>query len=459
MIHAANEYAGAIFFFDSDGYVSREILFTEFQAILDAYVPSLELAGRVHDAVYVELDSKLIVRRAVFFNIAFSADGFVDDSWALPLQELARSAAKGPDLGAGPIDLACASRCPIAHFQTFLWDPDLRNGRGQFGVLKSVVAQNRLGIEFLVDEEPTQTDKSARDDDALAEKITKGYEQELRNHMAQLLKEQRLRSKTIENESSRALESLKKEHSSRLNDLRLRIDEKDRLIEEEKQRNRILKETIDGQAEKIKGLREYFEHKLDQAQGSEHEQYLRLKENFDAELNATIESETKELKELLQMRDIELLYRNEQETQLHDEIARLRDENQELVSNSGNQLLHKLQQKGISFVTYQAGAGHITVPAAEIPAFMNNPIAFAAQHCGVSEALYLAWLEHYQAPICRHENEDGSLCGENIPRIAKPIDFIFEESDRCNEHKSINVAKSEAANEELTLGEQGNKTR
>ena len=416
------------------------MLYQEFLAVLDAYVPAMELANKSFDAVYVEVNRKLIVKRAVFFNISFTSEGFVDPGWLLPLEELARSASSGPDLGDGPILLACRSKCPIDHYRDMLWDPNLRNGKGQFGVIKRVIAANRLGIQFKEPEgEEAEAEEMRQREQSLDVKLRKEYEKEFRNHMAQLLKEQRLRAKTITNENEKALDELKKEHNARLNDFRVRIDEKDRLLEEERQRNQILKETIDGQADKIRGLREYFEHKLDKAHGQEADQLANLKENFDAELAATVESETKELKELLQMREVELLYRNEQEAHLHDEISRLRAENQSLISNSGDQLLQKMIEKGISFVTFQPGAGHITLPVTEVSRFMESPTGFVADQCGVSESQYLAWIEHYHAPICRHVDDEGKICGENIPRVEKPADFHPEESDRCDLHNTAKV--------------------
>ena len=439
MIFESDELASAILFFAGNGDVSREMLYPEFLAILDAYVPAIELANQNFEAVYVEVNNRLMVKRAVFFTVSFTSQGFIDPGWLLPLEELARSGGNGPDLGAGPILLACASSCPIEHHRGMLWDPDLRNGKGQFGTIKKAVLANRLGLEFRVSSSADDEGEMRRIQMQLNEsnKIQENYEKEFRKHVAQLIKEQRFRAKTIASESEKALEELKKEHYSRLEEYRGRLEEKERILEDEKLKNQQLKDTIDGQADKIKGLREYFEHKLHQASHDNPNELEQLKENFDIELKATVEAETKELKELLQMREVELLYRNEQEANLHDEISRLKAENHELLDHSGDQLLGKMLEKGISFVTYQPGAGHITLPITEVARFMDNPTAYAAQTCGVSEAQYLAWLEHYHAPICRHTDEEGKLCGENIQRIDNPVDFIPEESNFCENHRII----------------------
>ena len=62
------------------------------------------------------------------------------------------------------------------------------------------------------------------------------------------------------------LEDLRRQHANQLEEYRELLQTRERMLEEEKQRNATLKETIDGQAKKLEGLREYFEHKLEQAQ-------------------------------------------------------------------------------------------------------------------------------------------------------------------------------------------------
>ena len=141
------------------------------------------------------------------------------------------------------------------------------------------------------------------------------------------------------------------------------------------------------------------------------------------------------------MRDIEVMYRNEQEQQLREEVAKLQTENREFLANSGDNLLEKLARNGLSFVTYQTGAGHINVPAGEISDFLSNPVQYTAEFCGTTESQYKSWLLHYQAPVCNHLNEEGELCGENIDRVGIPADFFEGESDRCEAHNHLNIDK------------------
>ncbi len=114
------EKAQAVLFFGDNG-VTKELLHSEFEALLDGYVPICEWQNEEKKAVYVEFNKDYIAVAAVFFNISFDAEGLVDPAWNLPLLDMARTVSKGPDLGAGPIHLACYSQCPVAYYRDWLW--------------------------------------------------------------------------------------------------------------------------------------------------------------------------------------------------------------------------------------------------------------------------------------------------------------------------------------------------
>lgn len=442
MIFDHDELASAVFLFDKQGSLLREMLYSEFEAVLDGYVPVRELANQSVPAVFAQINSKHLVERVVFFRVDFTRAGAIDPAWNLPLDQLAMHAGAGPDLGAGPIKLACASQCPITHHRNSLWDPDLRKGKGQLTVIKKSAALNRLSIQFREPSKDEQEQAKNREQQESQRNFNDEYLQELRSHMAHLLKEQRLKASTIEREREREIKEIKLESANRLEEYRQLLDSKGRALEEERERNKALKTTIDGQATKIEGLREYFEHKLSQRDGEESDHIETLKENYETELELKVNAATTELQELLQMREVELLYRNEQEAQLHEEIVRLRKENEQFVANSGDRLLDKMAEKGISFVTYQPGAGHITLPKSEISRFMDNPIAYAAGVCGVQEGHYLSWLEHYQAPVCRHSEDGGTICSANLHRVNSPSEFHIGQDDHCDQHKKIKSINS-----------------
>ena len=447
MVTNSTEFSEAVLFIQNNR-VSREMLYSEFEAILDSYVP-IDMANQQANAVYLRVNHQLCIVAAVFFLIKFDAEGFADKRWNVPLPQLADNSARGPDLGAGPIRLACRSQCSIAWHQQNLWDPDMSTGSNNFVLLKKYIKANRLGLPFVEEVKPVANEVQAvaatiapnktvtkELEKRLTQKLRREFEQEFRDHMAQLLKEQRLRVLTLNSQKKQEMQQLQLEHQQRIQDYRDTITQQQQNLQVQKELNRELKEKIDGQAKKIEGVRDYYEHKLKSAQSDEGTQLQALKNNYEAELQAKIEAATVELKETLQLRDIELLYRTEQEASQDAEIKRLREENQVLLQNSSEQLLEKLDRAGLNFVAYHPGAGHLTIPLADMGRYLEDRTAYAAQKCGVTVAHYKDWLEHYQSPTCRALKSGGVQCGDTIERVPTPSQFHTGENDRCDHHKT-----------------------
>lgn len=436
----ADEHAEAVIFFDQ-GKISREMLYSEFEAILDGFIPIPEVASSTISAVFLRIDRELYIRAAVFFLIDFDAEGFADRRWNVPLEQLADNSAPGPDLGAGAISLACYSQCCIAWHQQQLWDPDMSPGNNHFTQLRKLIKRNRLAIVIKQPEKEAQSTSSESALDAsavevLGAEIRQQYEKELRLRVAQHLKEQRLRASTLISQHKQAMQALQLEHHKRLDGVNREYGNLKKLLDEEKKLNEQLKETIKGQANKLEGMREYFEHKVQSAKIMETAQLDELRKNYQLEFEAKLESATTELKEQMQIRDIELMYRNEQIASRDEEVERLREEQQQLLSESGDQLLEKLQQQGINFVAYHPGVGHMTIPLTDMSVYLDDTQAYVADKCGVSTSLYRMWLEHYQSPVCQALTSNGDLCGDHLPRIEQPANFHSGESDRCIHHQT-----------------------
>lgn len=449
MLTASSELAEAVIFFDR-GQVSREMLLSEFEAILDAVVPMAEFSNSTAEAVYVRINSKLQVTAAVFFLLSFDADGMADKRWNIPLQQLADNSSKGPDLGAGPIRLACHSQCSIAWQQKNLWNPEMSASLNNFVQIRKAVASNRLGLVFEIDEPPVPAvqvtaqsvaaPQPAVDTAGLKQKLSSHYkqqfEQEFRNRMAQLLKEQRFKVSTLSSEHKKNVLTLQRQNLRRLDELRTQLDDYRSRLQASELRNQALKETIDGQAEKIQGLREYFEHKLETQQSDGAGHLKTIQDNYQLELEAKIVAATTELKETLEMREFELMYRNEQEQSLREELEKTQQENQSLIANSGEELLQTLSDAGLNFIAYHPGAGHITITVDEMSEYLADKEAFAAERCGVSVNQYRQWLQHHQNPNCAALTSKGEVCGVRIARIMEPSEFHLGEGDRCEAHQS-----------------------
>ncbi len=439
MAHPISEHTEAVFFFSGD-QIAREMLYTEFEAILDGFIPVPDYAGKTAKAAYLTISPGLNISALVFFVIAFDARGMVDNRWNLPLHQLVEQASRGPDLGAGPIRLVCFSQCPVAWQQAHLWDPQMDPGQNSFVLLRKAVMRNRLGLvkyEPEPEAEPRDTAIAPQEAQKLRKALHEHYSQEMRDRLARMLKEQRLRITTLNNRHSRKIDGLNQEHQHRLQAYRDKVRQLQDHNTELNHRLETLKENFDAQVQKIEGMREYFSHKLKAAHTDENLQLQTLQENYEMELAARVQNATAELEERLGMREMELFYRHQQENNLKEEITRLRQENQTLLEQGGGQLLERLDRAGLSFVAFHPGVGQLTVPASEMAAYLDDPDTFAAQAAGVAPELYKGWLSHSRESQCTATDADGRRCGKAVAQVARPGDFHPGESDRCPAHQAV----------------------
>ncbi len=433
----------AILFFDEHEII-KEMTYAEFQAILDNYVPLHDIASRDMEAVYVRINYNLHVTGAVFFRIVFDREGFVDKSWNLPLQQLADNAAKGPDLGAGPISLACHSQCPIEWHKNNLWDPTMQATLNDFALIKKVIKSNVLGLIFDKKHEEPAAPVSAPVE---AQHSQQHYDREERTRAALLLKEQRLKQKLLSAKAEQEMRKLSLDHQERILSYQQQINDYQQQINEQRTLNLQLKETIAGQNDKISGMRDYLENKIQAAQENDSLEIDALREHYEGEMLLQVESIKAEYQAELKSRDVELMYRGERETKFKQEIVKLQEENKQLLEASSNAILEKLSASGVNFVIYHPGAGHLTIPHVEVTDYLDSPTAYVAKQCGVNEHLYRVWLDHFYTPTCQHELESGEICDKPVNRLEDPSQFIIGESDRCQDHRAnnpsiVNISKN-----------------
>jgi hypothetical protein len=447
MPNSPAEQLEAVFLFQEE-QISRELLYPEFEAILDGFIPVPDFANASAKAAYVQVNHSLCVTGVVFFLLGFDAKGMIDRRWNVPLRQLIETAGSGPDMGAGAIRLACYSQCSIAWHQKNLWDPLMQRGNNSFVAMRKAIKANRLGLivkPTVVKEPkpaaPVQAVRSAKEAEreqlALEQKLHEHYAQELRDKMAMLIKEQRLRIATMMNQHQAKFHDIQHEHQQRLLAYQQKHQQFEQQNKELAERNRNLKDTLDVQATKIEGMREYFAHKLKAAQQDESSQVQVLQENFALELDAKIRAATAELREMLDMREVELFYRHQNESALKDEIVNLKRENQQLLKNSGDQLLGRLTKAGVNLVVFLPGLGEIAIALDDIGRYLEDSQAYAADKAGVSEAIYIAWLEHHKSPCCNAVDPRGHVCGRSIPVLETPLEFHPGESDRCAQHQAV----------------------
>lgn len=432
----------AVVLFSGDK-ITREMIYPEFEAILDGFVPVPEFKGSSAKAVYLVVNSGLHITAAVFFLLDFDEKGMVDRRWNIPLQQLAEASGRGPNLGAGPIRLACFSQCAVGWHQKKLWDPQMDPANNSFAVLKNAVQNNRMGLIF---KKPTVAPMQVpvvtnvvheQADLALQQKIHEHYSQELRDQLAALMKDQRLRIATLHSKQQQIVHNLQQEHQQRLQAYQDKIKALEATNAELESRNQNLKDSFEVQAAKVEGMREYFTHKLKAAEKDESSQLQALQENFAVELELKVQAATATLREMLDMREVELFYRHQNESALKEEIVNLKLDYQNLLNNSGEQLLSRLDKAGVNFVVYHPGVGQFTLPADDLSRYLDNSAAYIAQKSGVGETLYSQWFAHYQNPVCSAVDAAGHVCNKPLVRIGSPIEFHEGESDRCEHHQRI----------------------
>ena len=436
----------AVMFFNDRG-VCKEMLFAEFEALLDGVVNMPEYADQQMRVAYLLINPRLLVRAVVFFYLDFDERGAADKGWNIPLRHLADNAGRGPDLGAGPIRLACRSQCPVSWHQMHLWDPSLSPGHNDLVLLRDAAKRNSMGL--LVEDDSPQLVEPQRlqmaseerwyTPDPAQEQADKNAEkadQEQRLKAAQLIKQQRLRISSMSQQHEDELAKFRLASDELAQSLQAQLQGLQQALHQQEELNASLKAQL---AEQVNGFQTNREELAQQLRA--HEQHARseadiLRGQFEAELQAKVAAAVVEYKEQVAIRDVELAYRNELDMQQEQEITRLKRERDEFASQGGEQILERLSKLGVVFVVYHPGAGHLTIPLQDVARYQDNPMAYAAAKCFVSEAQYRQWLSHYQSPTCEAQLPSGERCAMPIDRVDTASRFVMGDSNCCARHKN-----------------------
>jgi len=436
----------AVMFFSERGGICKQMFFPEFEALLDGVVNMPEFADQQMRVAFVLINPRLLIKALVFFYLDFDEKGAPDSGWNIPLQALAERAGRGPDLGAGPIRLACRSQCPVSWHQMHLWDPNLAPGNNDLALLRDVVKRNSLGL--LVEDEhvpavATERLHMASEDkwyapdpgQQKAAKANEKLDQEQRLKAAQLIKQQRLRIRSLTQQHEEELARFKLASDEQSSSLQAQIQGLHQALRQQEQHNAALKAQLAAQATSFQTSREAMTEQLRALERDGRSEGDSLRAQFEGEIQAKIASAVAEYKEQIAIRDVELAYRSEQDTQALQEINRLKRAYAALASQGGDQILERLAKLGVVFVVYHPGAGHLTIALQDLASYQDNPMAYAAAKCFVSEEQYRHWLAHYQQPSCEALLPSGERCAIPIDRIDTPSRFAPGESNCCTRHK------------------------
>ncbi|MET0378103.1 MAG: hypothetical protein ABW049_03850, partial [Spongiibacteraceae bacterium] len=273
------------------------------------------------------------------------------------------------------------------------------------------------------------------------DQITQRLEKAHTDKVMALEEAQHLQLATYKSSLQEQVDQLRQRQQIQMSQAREALEASHKLLRDEKQKRRLLQTQMEERAAEFQQAREQAQRQLAAERGSEQARVSSLtqqfQQQFEAELKARVDQARIELKEMLDMREVELFYREEQLGILRDEIARLRQEREGLVSHSGDRLINRLVDSGVAFVTYHPGVEAMTIPPRDIARYLESPLAYVADKCFVSTEQYQRWLSHYDLPVCGAALADGSICGEPLPKVERPGDFLCEESDRCGQHTDV----------------------
>lgn len=474
-----------VLFWDKEG-VEKTMVYSDFQATLDGMVGINGYERQERRAAYVELNDNLKVRACVLFTIGFDNAGFPERSWNLPLKHMAEIAGRGPDMGGGPINLVCRSQCSISWHAPKLWDPVMQPGNNSFEQIAAAVAEAapRLGLKpsrrssgiapafpatpaaessemdipVLTDSEPVLLEVAA----------DPAWDQE-RDLLMSRLAEQQLKISTLTNDKTETIARMELLHQQQLDILEA---QNGKLLGQ----HRAMKEQSDVLREEVEALRHQISSLKGLEQNLETERQLH-KDQLAAAMQAKAGDQTQKYEELLQQKELEfqtrearlqaeqqlaleqrigeeaarfraqmdalrsdLGARDEAVTRLTRELSELRTEQAKAQEGAADEFLHRLEALGMNFVVFHPGAGHVSVPVAELATYASNPQAYAAAKCLVSEEQYRSWLAHYESPRCCAPIGDNKNCEARLIRTDSPTKFIVGQSDRCARHQAADSA-------------------
>lgn len=416
----------AVMFFDEDGSIGKQMFYTEFETLLDGLVKMPVFADQQVRVAYVMINARLQIRSAVFFYLDFDESGAPDSGWNIPLQQLAERAGRGPDLGGGPIRLACRSQCPVSWHQMHLWDPSLVTGKNDLALLRDTAKLNSLGIVLREEEAssvaPERLQMASEDQwyavdpsRDLAEKLAERLSHDYRQKAAQLVKQQRERLASLGQEHQAEVARVAAQAQAQVTELQGQIQALRQAVRQQEGLNQSLKSQLTEQMAVQQSERDEMAVRLRGAERHARTEREILREQFDEELRVRIVATQAMAEEQTRRREAEASQRG------------------------AHQVLERLAGQGVVFVVFHPGAGHVTVPLQDVERYLASPLAYAASKCFVSEAQYQQWLEHYQRPRCEGLHADGQRCDVALERVETPGRFVVGDSNCCLAHKATRL--------------------
>lgn len=473
--YATGNQPEVVLFF-GEGGVCKGLLYSDFEAVLDGVVGMQEFAGHEMKAAYVTVNGRMLVTGIVLFLISFDENGVADRSWNIPLRHMVEKADRGPDLGAGPVHLACRSQCPVSWQQDKLWDPNMKQGANDFVFIRDAIRDRGRYLGLTVTEEPEPAPAVRKDwtmppeapaqsmvppvlaptpppvlapvvppvvtpavtppvvGAPLAESAAGGdvldQIREERVKLARTIKDLRLQITTMETQHTENVAKLNYAAQQKEEILNSQVEKLLGQFKSLKAQNAALREQANAQRAQIDSLHDAIDRQSDVAAEGE-SQKDEVRRQVELEMHQKLEEETAKLREEIHIRELELISRDEKIEQLKEEVLDAQRQQSASLAAGADQFLEKLEKLGVSFIAFHPGAGHVSIPFKHIQRYVDNPLAYAAEKCLVTEDRYRAWLAHYENPACVRVKADGKVCGTRLIRVDVPSKFKPGDSDTC----------------------------
>lgn len=387
-----------VIFFLENQEVSAVFWLADFEQMIRQRLPlQTNTSGRVR-AVYAQLNDEQKACALVLFELPLKG-GLADVGWHMPLRRLADQAGNGPDLGGGRIRLACRGQCPISWHEEALWEPQTSD----FFAIRKALSEKRpsstataaAGAAAGFDFQSPGARISGDIGWALARKHADPEVEELKRILRQEMDAYRRQLQHLQQDIShyKALSArLERQlQESTLAELEAACARAERDLESMREQNTRL-------------------HKVQETLNHE---------------NQSLKLQLETLTQTLQLRP-----RPEDVTQLQQANSSLKEALTDAEAHRAEHLIRVLKEQDAMLVAFHPGAGHLTIKAAQIPAYAAGPLAYAAEKCGVSETVYRQWLAHYDDPRCQR-------CATRIPQVAHPKDFSQDLHAFCKLHRNI----------------------
>lgn len=442
----------AILLFNDSG-IATEMLYPEFEAVLDNVVSMPEWADHQVRAAYVVINPRLQVRSVVLFYLDFDEQGTADSGWNIPLRQLVEKAEYGPDLEGGPIRLVCRSQSPVPWLQMHLWDPDFNSAHNQLHLIRDAIQRNQLRL-VVEEEEPIPATRFALDRLQVAaeedwqlpselerkkqqEREAAEREREQRQKAAQLIKQQRLRIRTLETEYSEVISGLRQRAAQRSAADQQTIEQ----LQQQLQAGQDESLQLQNRLQRLGKIGEETRQRLSQLEGQGESQLAALREQFEREFQTHRELLAADYQEKQQQsqreHEVQIAGLKAELEQERKNTKAVRQESKEMLQASQS-VLQQLHEADVSLVTLQPGAGYITIPVSEVDEYLRSPVSYAAKYCQVSVEDYQVWLKHYEKPVCDAIVPlTGEQCGLPLERKIHPGRFTPGISNRCSRHREL----------------------